>query len=243
MAAHLVLAQWDRIMLTSNKTSSENNRGEALKPGAGSLLEAIERATETTDVTIRNRVSRRRVHVDLLMQLAMKKSILHIKLRDGPSANRSNSNKSMDSGPMGNMSKCLLIITPILLLKPTCNKTRFIALNGAIRACLDFVDPLARDSSSRRRKRNKIPSDSALKSSNLLSHSELPLRMGNRITIGGRLRERGSRRHKTKSSRTTNRTPITKVIAWRRHTEHRGRRAGWWCKMRTSSVMKKYGRT
>src|SRR6266542_3316882 len=162
-------------MLASNKTSSENNRGEVLKSGAGSLLEAIERVTETTDVTIRNRVSRGRVHVDLLMQLAMKKSILHIKLRDGPLANRSNSNKSMDSGPMGNRSKGLLIITPILLLKPTCNKTRFIALNGAIRAGLDFVDPLARDGSSRRRKRNKIPSASALKSSNLLSHSELPL--------------------------------------------------------------------
>src|SRR5438105_1315398 len=58
-------------------------------------------------VTIRNRVSRGRMHVDLLMQLAMNKSILHIKLRDGPSANRSNSNKSMDSGPMGNKSKGL----------------------------------------------------------------------------------------------------------------------------------------
>src|SRR5207237_4389703 len=125
-----------RIMLVSNKTSSKNNIGEALKPGAGSLLEAIERATETTYVTIKNRVSRERVHVDLLMQRAMKKSILHIKLRDGPSANRSNSNKSMDSGPMGNRSKGLLIITPILLLKPTCNKTRFIALNGGIRAGL-----------------------------------------------------------------------------------------------------------
>src|SRR5438105_8046177 len=185
-------------MLASNKTSSENNRGEALKPCAESLLEAVERATETTDVTIRDRVSRRRVHVDLLMQLTMKKSILHIKLRDGPSANRSNSNKSMDSGPMSNRSKGLLIITPILLLKPTCNRTRFIALNGAIRAGLNFVDPLARDGNSRRGKKNKIPSASALKSSNLLSHSKLPLRMGNRITIGGRLRERGSGCHKSK---------------------------------------------
>src|SRR6266508_7033241 len=101
-------------MMASNKTSSENNRCEALKPGAGSLLEAIERATETINVTIRNRVSRGRMHVDLLMQLAMKKSILHIKLRDGPTANRSNSNKGMDSGPMGNRSKGILIVTSIL---------------------------------------------------------------------------------------------------------------------------------
>jgi hypothetical protein len=36
--------------------------------------------------------------------------------------NRGNNNKSMNSGPMSNRSKGLLIVTPILLLKITCNK-------------------------------------------------------------------------------------------------------------------------
>jgi hypothetical protein len=35
-----------------------------------------------------------------------------------------------------------------LLLKITCNKSHFVALNGDIRETLNLVDPLARDSRS-----------------------------------------------------------------------------------------------
>jgi hypothetical protein len=181
-----------RIMLTSNEPSSSDNRGEALKPSTRGLLEAIKRTTETTNVTIRNRVVRRWVHVDLLMQLTVKKSILHVKLRDGPLTNRGHCNKSMNGGPVSNKSKGLFIVTVVLLLKTTGNKTRFIALYRAIRAGLDLIDPLARDRNSRRVK-DKIPSAGTLKSSNLLSHSKLPLRISNSIAICGRLRKRDGR--------------------------------------------------
>jgi hypothetical protein len=63
-----------RIVLTSNKSSSNDNRGEALKPSTRGLFETIERTTETTDMALRKRVARRWVHVDLLMQLTVKKS-------------------------------------------------------------------------------------------------------------------------------------------------------------------------
>jgi hypothetical protein len=43
---------------------------------------------------------------------------------------------------MGNRNKGLLIVMPILLLKITCNKSRFIAFNGAIRAGLNLIDHL-----------------------------------------------------------------------------------------------------
>jgi hypothetical protein len=88
-----------RIMLTSNKSSSSDNWGEALKLSIRGLLEAIERTVETTDMALGNRVARRWVHVDLLMQLTVKKSILHVKLRDGPTTNRGHHNKSMNGGP------------------------------------------------------------------------------------------------------------------------------------------------
>jgi hypothetical protein len=84
--------------------------------------------------------------------------------------NRGNINKSMNSGLMGNMSKGLLIVTPILLFKTTCNKSCFVALNGAIIAGLNIIDPLTRDRRSRGRKWDKIPSVGSLKSSNLLGH-------------------------------------------------------------------------
>jgi hypothetical protein len=181
-----------RIMLTSNKSSSNDNRGEALKPSMRSLFETIERTAETTDMALRNIVAKRWVHVDLLMQLTVKKIILHVKLRDGPPMNRSHRNKSMNGGPMSNRSKSL-IVTTILLLKTTSNKTRFIVLNRAIRAGFDLIDPLAHDRNNRRRARDKLPSVDMLKSSDLLSHSILPLGMCNSITIGGRLRKRDCR--------------------------------------------------
>jgi hypothetical protein len=85
----------------------------------------------------------------------------------------------MRGGPTSNRSKCLLIVTIVLL-------TRFIALGRAIRAGLDLIDPLAHDRNSRRA-RDKIPSVCTLKSNNLLNHSKLSLRISNNIVIGGRL--------------------------------------------------------
>jgi hypothetical protein len=135
------------------------------------LLKATERTTKTTYITIGNRVARRWVHVDLLMQLVMKKSILHVKPRDSPLTNRGHRNKSMNGGSMSNGSKGPLRVTTILMLKTTGNKTCIIVLNRAIRESLNLVDPLAHDRNSRRSMKNKIPSVGMLKSRNLLSHS------------------------------------------------------------------------
>jgi hypothetical protein len=95
-------------------------------------------------------------------------------------------------------------------------------LNRAIRESLNLVDPLAHDRNSRRRTRNKIPSVNTLKSSNLLSHSKLPLRMSNSISIDGRLIKGDSG-------------------AWRliRHKGRRGR--GWW-RMRMMSIVIENGK-
>ncbi|KAK1678602.1 hypothetical protein QYE76_039450 [Lolium multiflorum] len=78
------------IMKTRRETSSSHHRGEALKPGTRGLFETIERTSKTTNHPIGNRIPRRRLHVNLLTQLAIKKSILNIKLE---TANVSNSKK------------------------------------------------------------------------------------------------------------------------------------------------------
>jgi hypothetical protein len=109
-----------RIMLTIIEASSSDNRGEALKPSMRSLLEAIERTTETTNMALRNRVARRWVQVDLLMQLTVKKSILHVKLRNSPPMDRGHRNNGMNSGPVSNRSKDLIVMS-VLLLKATSN--------------------------------------------------------------------------------------------------------------------------
>jgi hypothetical protein len=68
------VSEKSRIVLTSRKISSSDNRGEALKPTTRILLETIERIVETIDMAIGNRVAMRWVHVDLLMELTVKKT-------------------------------------------------------------------------------------------------------------------------------------------------------------------------
>jgi hypothetical protein len=164
-----------------------------LKPSTRGLLEAIERMAETTNMAIRNRVARRWVHVDLLIKLTVKKSVLYVKLRDSPLTNICHRNKRMNGCLVSNRIKSLLIVMTILLLKNMSNKTLFKALNRTIRASIDLVNPLTRDWNNRRRSWNKTPSVGMLKSSNLLSHSKLPFKISNNISIGGRLRKTDGR--------------------------------------------------
>jgi hypothetical protein len=125
------------VMITRLKTSISDNRGEMLELGTRSLLEAIKRGTQPANHTIRDGVSCSRLHVDLLMQLAIQKSILDIELEDGPLSNRSNNKKSPNSVHVSNKSKSLVIATPMLLLKTTRHKTCLVALKRAIRSSLD----------------------------------------------------------------------------------------------------------
>jgi hypothetical protein len=88
---------------------------------------------------------------------------------------------------MSHRGKGLIIIMAVLLLKAMSHKTRFIALKRAIRAGLNFIEPLARDGTNIGRGRDKIPGASALKRSNLLSHGRLPFKMTLSIPIRSRL--------------------------------------------------------
>jgi hypothetical protein len=140
-----------------------------------------------TDHPIRNRIPRRRLHINLLTQLTIDKGVLNIKMRYRPVTNRGDSKKSPHSGHMIHKSKSFIIVMALLLLKATSHKTRFIALKRSIRDGLNFVDPLARDGTNTGRRRNKIPSASVLKRSNLLGHGKLLFRMMLSIPIRSRL--------------------------------------------------------
>jgi hypothetical protein len=90
---------------------------------------------------------------------------------------------------MSHKSKSLIIVTTLLLLKATSHKTHFIALKRSIRTGLNFVDLLARDGTNTERRRNKIPSASALKRSNLLGYGKLPFGMTLSIPIRSQLED------------------------------------------------------
>jgi hypothetical protein len=141
-----------------------------------------------TNHATRDRVPWRRLHVNLLTQLTIKKWVLNIKLRHRPVANRGHIKKSAHSGHMGYRGKSLIIVTTPLLLETTSHETRFVALKRSIGAGLNLVDPLACDGTNTRRRRDKIPGASALKRSNLLGHGKLPFRMMVSILIRSRLK-------------------------------------------------------
>jgi hypothetical protein len=75
----------------------------------------------------------------------------------------------------------------LLLLEATNHKACFIALKRSIRVSLNLVDPLAYDGTNTGRRRDKIPSASVLKRSNLLSHGKLPFGMTLSISIRNQL--------------------------------------------------------
>jgi hypothetical protein len=89
---------------------------------------------------------------------------------------------------MGHWGKGLIIVMTLLLLEATSHKTRFVALKRSIRAGLNFIDPLACDETNTGRRRDKIPSASALKRNNLLGHGKLPFGMTLSIPIRSRLK-------------------------------------------------------
>jgi hypothetical protein len=179
----------NRIMSAGRKTSNYDHRGKTLKPGLRNLLKAIKGAMKVTNHTLRDRIPRWWTHVNILMQLNIKKDILHIKLRDGPLPNRSHNKKSANSGHMSNMSKSLIIITTLLMLKTTSNKTSLITLKRTIKASLDLIDSLTSDWPNTWETGHKISCASPFKSSNLLNHSMLSFPMKNSITIRSWLRK------------------------------------------------------
>jgi hypothetical protein len=176
-------------MSAGEKTSNCDHRGKTLKPSPRSLLKAIKGAMKVTNHALRDRIPRWWTHVNILMQLTIKKDILHIKLIDGSYPNKSHGKKSANSSHMSNRSKSLIIISTMLLLKTTSNKMSLISLKRTIRASFNLIYPLTSDGMNTWGTWHKIPCASPLKGSNLLSHRVLTFWMKNSITIRSWLRK------------------------------------------------------
>jgi hypothetical protein len=105
---------WQKLVAVIAETEHSNRTIRA---------KGIEIATKTTIMPSGKKISRWWLHVDLLMQLMIKKDILDIKLRDRSVANKYHSEKC---GHVGHMSKCFILIIAMILLKATGHKTGFL---------------------------------------------------------------------------------------------------------------------
>jgi hypothetical protein len=123
---------------------------------------------------------------------------------------------------MSNRSKSLIIITTLLLLKITGNKTRLIALKRIIRASLNLIDPLIINQMNMWGTGYKIPCVSLLKSSNLLNHHVLPFQMKNSITIRSWLKKSSGYRRRRVIVRGSTKVMTTPNELLRRRINRRG---------------------
>jgi hypothetical protein len=94
-----------QIMSASGETSCCGHRGKALKTSLRNLLKTIKGVTEMTNHTLRDRIPRWWVHVNILTKLIIKKCTLYIKLGDESLPNIIHDKKSVNSGHMSSGSK------------------------------------------------------------------------------------------------------------------------------------------
>jgi hypothetical protein len=162
------------------------------KPSPRSPLKVIKGATNVTNHTLKDRIPRWWTHVNIFTQLTIKKNNLHIKLRDGPLPNRSHGKESVNSGHMSNMSKSVIIVMTLVLLKPTSNKINLIALKRTVRASLNLIDTLTSGRTNTLGTKHKIPRASTLKSSGCESQRRVTVRWPTKMmTTSNKLLWRG----------------------------------------------------
>ena len=91
--------------------------GEALVPRPRGLLESIQGLLQQADMIWRSWVdkTRRLLAVDRLLQMAMKKSILHVELMDGPGARDGEAEDNPYRGRFDNRTESLVVVESMLL--------------------------------------------------------------------------------------------------------------------------------
>ena len=133
-----------------------NRITEFLKSGSRRLFETLKRLPKSTYFARLPSSNKPRwlLHVNLLLQVTRKKSILYIKLKQRPIQIGSKWNKNPNKGSLGNQRERLSIINPISLSISFGQKASFVALKITIRMILHCKNPTAANNQLAGRKRN-----------------------------------------------------------------------------------------
>ncbi|CAL1377400.1 unnamed protein product [Linum trigynum] len=123
-------------------------------------------------------IAMRSFHVYHLLQIPMKKGILHVKLKQGSILQYSYSELGTNRGHLSNMSKSLVVIHPMLLCIAKSNKPSSVAFDRTVRSHLDGINPST--ANSRRTgigTINNRPSFICLQCTKLVVHGAVPYRI------------------------------------------------------------------
>ena len=164
-------------MITLDKSKRGNHYGEFLKPSTRGLLEPIQSFAKPTNLAWSMLNSWRRGHINLFMRVTIQKGILDIHLKDLPLSNGCNCNHSTNCRHLCNWGKCLLVVKTILLGIPFCYKSSLISFNRATIFCFYLLHLTTNYHIFPRRKRNRVPCMSLMKSSEFFSHNIQPKRI------------------------------------------------------------------
>lgn len=117
----------------------------------------------------------RLLHVDIFMELPIKKGIVDIKLNKGTFGSKSNGEDSSHCDWFHHWRVGVTVILTIFLVESFGDQACFIFVYGTIRVLFDPENPFAPDGSFMRRKRYQAPCFVSLKSLILLLHNFSPV--------------------------------------------------------------------
>ena len=96
--------------------------------------------------------------IDRLVKIAMKESILHIELMNGPRVGGGKAQDDANGGRLDNRTESLSIINAFLLIEPANNLSCFVASQRAVGVELVTKNPFPRDHVDTCRFRHQRPS-------------------------------------------------------------------------------------
>jgi len=109
------------------------------------LLGAIHRLVELQDHTFGDLKTRRGLHIDLLLELAVEISCLDVHLMDGEILLDSNGEDGAEGGELDNRDECLIVVEAFDLSKALGNDTCLVLLYLAVWSTFDTENPLTSD--------------------------------------------------------------------------------------------------
>jgi hypothetical protein len=164
----------------SDEAELSNVRGEALVPRPRGLLEAVEGALKKT-----NGIGARRVDeagglltIDGLVQVTVKKGILHVQLVDRPLTRSSDAEDDPNRCRLDDGAERLVIVDAVSLGEAADDPASLMTSQRAVGVELMPEDPFASDNIGARRLGDEAPCVVVDESLVLLSHSRAPLRVG-----------------------------------------------------------------
>jgi len=171
-----------RVGGRSCEAAPPDKAGEPQVLHLGRLLEYVQGLLQEIDVVGSRRVdeARRLLNVDHLVQMAVKKGILHIQLMYRLGKRGGDTEDDPDGGRLDNRTEHLVVVNAVLLGEPTNDPSGFVTSQRAVSIILMLEDPLATDDIGMRWSRYETPGAIVHEHLVFFSHSCVPIWMSER---------------------------------------------------------------